>query len=234
MATTTYPALASAAFIAHVLARAPRTAVFDCDGTLWAPNSGLEFMNWEIGNGFLPAPAAEELLRRYRLYEAGEVSEYDMCAEMVSCHEGLSVEAITAACQRFAQTHIIPFIFPAMQELVHRLQVSGCDVWAVTSTASWVVREGLLPFAIPADRVLGVELAVESGIASGEILAVPTDEHKAHVIERAGVKPDAVFGNSIHDLAMIEIARAAYAVNPNPDLKQIADSRRWVIFQPQV
>ncbi len=36
---------------------------------------------------------------------------------------------------------------------------------------------------------------------------VPTDEGKAGALARAGLsRPDAVFGNSIHDLAMLEIA----------------------------
>jgi 4-alpha-glucanotransferase len=43
------------------------------------------------------------------------------------------------------------------------------------------------------------------------------------VAEDAVQKPvDVCFGNSIHDAAMLEIARHAFAVNPNPDLGKIA------------
>ena len=231
--TTTFDQLPSHDFQQHVLSRMPRVAAFDCDGTLWAPDSGFGFMKWEIDNGFLPKQSGEALLKRYELYKAGEVSEYDMCGEMVAIHAGIKVEDIIAASRRFAETEVKPYIFPAMEELVHRLQDTGCEIWAVTSTASWVVREGLVPFGIAANRVLGVELACANGVATAEILAVPTDEHKAAALKRASVLPDAVFGNSMHDLQMLEMARDAYAVNPNTDLRRTAEGRGWVVFDPQ-
>jgi len=44
--------------------------------------------------------------------------------------------------------------------------------------------------------------------------------------------PDAVFGNSIHDLAMLDVARNAFPVNPSPALLQAAAKRRWGYFRP--
>jgi phosphoserine phosphatase len=42
-----------------------------------------------------------------------------------------------------------------------------------------------------------------------------------------------VFGNSIHDLAMLEIARCAFPVNPTPALLQAAARRGWGYFRPE-
>jgi phosphoserine phosphatase len=44
--------------------------------------------------------------------------------------------------------------------------------------------------------------------------------------------PDAVFGNSIHDAAMLALARAPFVVNPTPGLLQIAAERNWPVFIP--
>jgi phosphoserine phosphatase len=44
--------------------------------------------------------------------------------------------------------------------------------------------------------------------------------------------PDVVFGNSIHDAAMLEIAGQAFPVNPTPALLQIAARHGWPIFYP--
>jgi phosphoserine phosphatase len=121
-----------------------------------------------------------------------------------------------------------------MLELVHKLQAQGADIWAVTSTWSWVVRAGLKPFGIAPDHVLGVEIVCKDGLATSELLAVPTDELKAEALVKAGFPtPDAVFGNSIHDLAMLEIAKAPYAINPNADLRAIAEERQWSVYQPK-
>ena len=70
--------------------------------------------------------------------------------------------------------------------------------------------------------------------ATGHLLRVPTDELKATAIQKLiGCQVDAIFGNSIHDLAMLEIAPHPFAVNPNPDLEKIARARGWTVYQPQ-
>jgi len=63
---------------------------------------------------------------------------------------------------------------------------------------------------------------------------VPTDEAKAAALKRVGLPaPDAVFGNSIHDLAMLEMARCAFSVNPSPALLEAAAKRGWGYFRPR-
>ena len=64
--------------------------------------------------------------------------------------------------------------------------------------------------------------------------AQPPEEYYAEGTYRSdvGEQPDIVFGNSIHDAAMLSLARHAYAINANPDLKQIAQERGWTIYQP--
>jgi len=63
---------------------------------------------------------------------------------------------------------------------------------------------------------------------------VPTDEGKARALRRVGLdRPDAVFGNSIHDLAMLEIARNAFPVNPSPALLKAVAANGWGYFRPQ-
>jgi phosphoserine phosphatase len=46
-------------------------------------------------------------------------------------------------------------------------------------------------------------------------------------------RPDAAFGNSIHDLAMLQIARCPFPVNPSPALLQAAARNGWGYFRPQ-
>ncbi len=71
------------------------------------------------------------------------------------------------------------------------------------------------------DHVLAACVHVEDGCASGRILRVPTDELKAVAIREVIGRPvDAVFGNSIHDYAMLEMAKWPFCVNPNPDLQK--------------
>jgi phosphoserine phosphatase len=89
-------------------------------------------------------------------------------------------------------------------------------------------------FGIADEHILAAEVRVENGIITSEIIDVPTDEAKAVALRRAGLpNPDAVFGNSIHDLAMLELARNPFPVNPSPALLEAAAKRGWGYFRPQ-
>jgi HAD superfamily hydrolase (TIGR01490 family) len=221
-------------FVDSVLAQAPQLAVFDCDGTLWDADSGEQFFYWEMERGLVSREVATKLRDRYRLYRSGEVSEDDMCGEMVTMHAGLPCSAMVRAAEEFFQERIQPLIFPEMKQLTLALRDSGCDIWAVSSTNDWVVRAGVREFGIAPDHVLAACVHKEDGIASDRLIRVPSGEGKARAIrEVIGRMPDAAFGNSKWDQAMLELARHPYAINPNLDLENIAKKLGWAIYKPQ-
>jgi phosphoserine phosphatase len=122
-----------------------------------------------------------------------------------------------------------------MAQLVAALQKAGVEIWAVSSTNKWVVAEGVRDFNIPEERVLAAEVRVVNGLITTEILDVPTDEKKAAALARIGLtRPDAVFGNSVHDLAMLQTARNAFPVNPSLELLEAAAKNGWGYFLPEV
>jgi phosphoserine phosphatase len=222
-------------FARSVAELAPRITVFDCDGTLWAPDSGSAFMHWSIRTGLLSREATEWLNQRYALYLAGEVGELAICGEMVQVYEGLREADLRAAVAEFFPAEIAPSIFPDMERVVGSLVEQGVEIWAVSSTNKWVVEEGVRRFGIPAERVLAACVAVEAGVVTRRVLDVPTDQGKVDSLGRRGVTaPDAVFGNSIHDAAMLAIARQAYPVNPSPALAARSAERGWPVFFPAV
>jgi len=232
---TSSPISASARkFVDSVLELRPRLAVFDCDGTLWDSDSGELFYRWELENNLLDEHTAQWLRDRYASYKRGEVTEDDMCGEMVTVHAGLSIADLEAAVARYFPIAVAPTIFPEMLLLTRALAEQGCDLWAVSSTNDWVVREGVKEFSIPADHVLAACVHTDNGLATDRLLRVPSGVGKALAInEVVGLAPDAAFGNSIFDEAMLTLARHAFAINPNPDLEVIAKQNRWTIYHPK-
>ncbi len=223
----------AARFVDSVVSLRPATAVFDCDDTLWKGDSGKGFMDWEIENKIVSDKVAALARVRYAEYVQGKVSEEDMCGEMVAWHGGLKVATLEEAGERYVVEMIEKRIFPEMQELVARLLSTGCDIWAVSSTNEWVIRAGVKRYGIRADHVLAVSIESENGIATEKLIRVPTGEGKAVAVRQfIGEQVDMVFGNSVHDAAMLGLARHAYAINPNPDLKRIAQERGWTIYEP--
>ncbi len=212
----------------------PKVAVFDCDGTLWSGDAGYGFMAWSLEQGLVSRSTNDWIDTRYRAYRAGSVNEETMCAEMVQMYAGLRDAELRAVAARYVDKFVRGRIFAEMAALVASMQRAGIELWAVSSTNRWVIAEGLRDFGIPEERILAAEVRVKDGIISSEIVDVPTDEAKAAALRRVGVPaPDAVFGNSIHDLAMLEMARCPFPVNPSPALLAEAAKRGWGCFKPQ-
>jgi HAD superfamily hydrolase (TIGR01490 family) len=220
-------------FVDSVLALKPAIAVFDCDGTLWTGDSGADFFYWEIERGLVPAKVVEWALPRYEDYKRGNVDEETMCGEMVTINAGLPQRHLEEAAREFFRVVVEHRIFPEMMELTHALRAAGCDLWAVSSTNEWVVREGVRRFGIAADKVLAASVHIEEGEATQRLLRVPSGTGKAVAIrEVLGKQVDACFGNSIHDLEMLQAAHKPFAVNPNPDLEKIAREKGWKVYWP--
>ncbi|MGB9103380.1 MAG: haloacid dehalogenase-like hydrolase [Terriglobales bacterium] len=220
-------------FVASVLRLRLRIAVFDCDGTLWDADAGEQFFYWEMERGVLPDDVVGWARARYEEYRAGRVGEEQMCGEMVAIHAGLACETLERAAADFFAERIVPCIFPEMAELTRRLADSGCELWAVSSTNDWVIRAAAPRFSIPAERVIAACVENENGRCTGRLIRVPTDELKAVAIHQLLARtPDAVFGNSLHDLAMMELGKHVFAINPNPDLEEVARRRGWTIYRP--
>jgi HAD superfamily phosphoserine phosphatase-like hydrolase len=223
----------SSTLIDSILRLSPRLAVFDCDGTLWSGDAGERFFDWELKRGVVSDEIARWIRARYAEYRAGKVSEEDMCGEMVQMHKGLREDDILRLSREFFEEHFAPRIFPEMRQLISELQKSGCDVWAVSSTNEWTIREAMKHFGIAPDHILAASVEVENGIITDRLIRVPSGIGKPQaILEVIGRPPDAAFGNSRWDAEMLRIARYAVAVNPNPDLENLAREREWTIYWP--
>jgi phosphoserine phosphatase len=226
-------------FVESVLTLKPRVATFDCDGTLWSGDAGEGFFSRELSQGLVSDEIVRWARQRYADYKAGRVAEDVMCGEMVTMHHGLQEKVVQQACDTYFAQAIGPNIFLEMRELVQRLRASGCDVWAVSSSNQWIIRSGMRSFGIPQNRILAAEVAIENGIITDRLIRVPSGPGKSVAI-RSGLRsspdhaPDCAFGNAIWDREMLAMSKRPFAINPNPDLKEIALSNGWMVYQPQL
>jgi phosphoserine phosphatase len=221
-------------FVDSVLSLEPRVAAFDCDGTLWSGDAGERFFSWELDHGLVSDEIRRWARPRYEDYRAGHVPEEVMCGEMVTMHRGMREEVVQQAADSWFPQAIARNIFPEMRELVRRLDQSGCEVWAVSSSNLWVIRAGMRYFDIPPQRILAAETAVENGIIVDRLLRMPSGPGKPEALKTA-MRGDlhCAFGNSIWDREMLEMSQHPFAINSNPNLKEIAIARNWRIYQPE-
>jgi phosphoserine phosphatase len=226
------PAQASS-FVDSVISLNPRLAVFDCDGTLWSGDAGERFFDWELKRGVVSDEIVSWARARYIDYRAGKVSEDEMCGEMVTLHQGLKETDVLALGRKFFEENFVCRIFPEMRELIARLQAAGTDVWAVSSTNQWVIREAMRHTGIAPEKILAASAEVSNGIITNNLTRLPSGPGKPKaILEVIGKVPDAAFGNSRWDADMLAVAKSAFAVNPNPDLEKLAAEKGWTIYWP--
>ena len=225
--------LSTEQFEAAITTLEPKVAVFDCDGTLWSGDAGSSFMHWTMENGVLGREAIDWMNARYEGYRAGQVSELAICGEMVQIYQGLRESDLREAARAFFGEKIEPNLFPELARVIADLQAMDVDIWAVSSTNHWVIEEGVKRFGLHPERVLAARVEVVDGVVTNRVLDVPTDEGKVASLARAGIRrPDCVFGNSVHDAAMLKIARRAFPVNPTPALIERSAAEGWAIYFP--
>jgi HAD superfamily phosphoserine phosphatase-like hydrolase len=221
-------------FLDAVLRLAPRVAAFDCDGTLWSGDVGERFFDWELKkDGFISSSVGRAVRDRHNAYKRGEVDESTMCGEMVTVHQGIPESLMMDAATDFFAKYFIAQIFPEMRDLIRRLQETGCDLWAISSSNEWVIRAGMKHFGVAEDHILATKVEVENGIITDRLVRVPSGPGKPQALREVVRKEvDAAFGNSRWDSEMLAMAKHAFAVNPNSDLEATARQRGWTIYFP--
>ena len=217
-----------------MLRLSPRLAVFDCDGTLWSGDAGEGFFDWELKRGVVSEEIARRMRACYADYKGGKVYEDDMCGEMVTMHKGMAESEVLGLARQYFTENFVDRIFGEMKRLIAALQASGCDVWAVSSTNEWVIREAMAYVGIDPAKILAAAVEIENGVVTDRLVRVPSGIGKPRaILEVIGRPPDAGFGNSRWDVEMLAISRYAIAVNPNPDLEQVARDRGWTVYWPE-
>jgi phosphoserine phosphatase len=220
--------------IESVLRLSPRLAVFDCDGTLWSGDAGEGFFDWELKRGVVSDEIVRRMRARYAEYRAGKVYEDDMCGEMVTMHKGMAEADVLALAREYFAANFVRRIFGEVKRLIAELQASRCEVWAVSSTNEWVIREAMAYVGIDPAKILAAAVEIENGVVTDRLVRVPSGIGKPRaILEVIGRPPDAGFGNSKWDIEMLAISRYAIAVNPNPDLEQVARDRGWTVYWPE-
>jgi phosphoserine phosphatase len=107
-------------------------------------------------------------------------------------------------------------------------------VWAVSSSNQWIIRSAMRLFDIPPDRILAAEAVVQSGVIVERLIRVPSGPGKPEALrEVLKSAPDCAFGNSVWDREMLAMAKNPFAINPSPQLKEIAAGNGWMMYQPE-
>jgi HAD superfamily hydrolase (TIGR01490 family) len=129
---------------------------------------------------------------------------------------------------------IDPFVYQEALDLMELHRSEGRRIYIVSSSPEEVVRPLASHFGI--SGVLATQAEVDaSGRYTGELAYYCYGEDKANGIrelaERAGLALDGsyAYSDSITDLPMLEAVGHPVAVNPDKDLRKVAEERGWPV-----
>ena len=135
--------------------------------------------------------------------------------------------------RRALEEVVDPYIYQEALDLIALHRALGRKVFIVSSSPEEVVRP--LAERLGADDVIATRAEIVDGKYTGKLEFYCYREQKAEAIaevaEREGLDLSASFAysDSITDLPMLEMVGNPVAVNPDRELRKIAEQRRWKI-----
>jgi phosphoserine phosphatase len=201
-------------------------AVFDADGTLWTDDVADDFTSWMIEQGVIPGDLWPRYMEIYRDdAPAG-------CRFLLTLYEGLAIETVHNRLDTWWTHHASRrWIHEAVDALLH-LAGKGYPIWIVSGTPT----DFLLPLhrMFPVDRVLGMDFELDTRrLITGRHAGIScAGQGKADkILDQAGERPIAFCaGNGNLDGPMMELARQAWSVYPDPTFEAHSRAMGWPIL----
>lgn len=211
----------------------PALACFDADGTLWSGDIAEGFLRLLIDDGAVAPEAWGEYERKLES-NPGEAYAYS-----VRVMSGMREADVIARSEAFFPTHE-KYIFPAMLDLVRRLNARGHEAVIVSASPRWLIEAAARRLGLDPTKTIAQAVYVEDGVLTGR--DVPPTIFRGGKVEairqRFGRMPALSAGNSWSDVDMLEAASTIQLmINPTrlntqeKDLPTYAREKGWLIEQ---
>lgn len=212
-------------------------AFFDLDKTIIARSSALVFgrpfyKEGLISRGDVVKGVYAQLV--YHLVGADENKMERMRQALLELTKGWDRDRVSALVRETLTEIIDPIIYAEALDLIAEHRAAGRRVYIVSSSAEEIVRPLAEYIGIP--NVIATRAVVEDGRYTGELEFYCYGEGKREAIvaeaERAGIDLSAsyAYSDSATDLPMLEAVGHPHAVNPDKELRKIAEEREWPVL----
>nr|WP_298250895.1 HAD family hydrolase [uncultured Halomonas sp.] len=211
-------------------------AIFDLDNTLLSIDSDHAWGEFLLEQGAVDPVAYREANDRFMAdYEAGTL---DMQAFLEVALRPLAEHApeqLAAWHQQFMASKIEPHILPKGEELLARHRARGDTLLIITATNRFIT--GPIAERLGVDDLIAVEPEVIEGRYTGRVSGTPSYREgkitrlEEWLADKEQTLDDAWFYSDSHnDLPLLETIDYPVAVDPDPTLREAAESRGWRIM----
>lgn len=216
-----------------------KLALFDLDNTLLTGDSDFEWAQFLISQGVLDREAYEARnLEFYEQYKAGTLDIHvflDFQLKPLSRHPRSQLDAWHSL---FMQTRILPMIGQKARDLVHHHRAEGHRLVMITATNSFVTAPIAREFGVPV--LIATEPEQSAGEFTGLASGVPCfREGKVTRLEAwlaqqaadwSSIERSWFYSDSHNDVFLMEHVTDPIAVDPDPQLAQVARERGWPVI----
>jgi len=215
----------------------PVAAFFDLDKTILAKSSSFVFAKPFYKEGLIGrADVMRSAYAQFMFLASG--ADHDqmevMRKYMSELVTGWDVEKVQTIVSETLDTIIDPLIYQEAIDLIAEHKAQGHHVIVISSSGTEVVEP--IAARLGADLAIGTQVAVEDGHYTGEIIFYAYGEGKAEAMftlaEEYGYALGECFAysDSQTDIPMLEIVGNPFAVNPDSELRLVAQEKGWTIL----
>lgn len=212
-------------------------AFFDLDKTILATSSALAFARPFYRGGLIGrADVVRSAYAQFIFLASG--ADHDQMETMRGYMSALVTGWDVARVREIVAETLDDIIEPAIYEeavaLIDEHHAAGRDVIIISSSGTEVVEP--IGERLGVDVAVGTQLAVEDGRYTGEILFYAYGEGKAQAMRDLAAERGYDLGasyaytDSVTDLPMLDAVGFPTAVNPDSELRKVAEERSWTIL----
>lgn len=214
-------------------------AFFDLDKTIIAKSSTLAFARPLSKAGMLSKRAllkAGIAQTYYSMFGADHAQLEKVRQELGQLTKGWDRAEVEQLVAETVEEVVSPLVFAEALAMIDEHHRSGRKVVVISSSP----REIVAPFGVflGVDEVVGTRPSVDAdGRYTGEVEFYAYAEGKARAIreiaDRDGLDLDEcyAYSDSMTDLPMLEMVGHPVAVNPDKELRQVAEERDWLVVE---
>ncbi len=210
-------------------------AIFDLDNTLIAGDSDFLWGEHLVALGVVDAEEYAQANRRfYEDYKAGRLDIHEYARFAFRPLAEHPMPQLLAWRSDFLCQRIRPLILPAAQALVDEHRRRGDTLLVITATNRFVTTPIVQAFGI--EHLLATEPRRENGRFVNEIEGIPCFQEGKVARLEAWLREQGLeaaerwfYSDSHNDLPLLERVEHPVAVDPDPQLAEIARERGWPV-----
>ncbi|HYN79070.1 MAG TPA: HAD family hydrolase [Lamprocystis sp. (in: g-proteobacteria)] len=211
-------------------------AIFDLDNTLLAGDSDHLWGQFLVDEGLVDGPDfARTNDAFYQDYQQGTLdidAFLRFALHPLRAHPPALLESLRA---RFVQERVAPLMLPAAQALIDTHRAAGDTLLIITASNTFITAPTAALFGIP--NLIATDPELRDGRFTGAIAGTPS--FRAGKVTRLeawlAAQGETLAGSSFYsdshnDLPLLERVDRPVAVDPDPQLHQVAVERGWLIL----